>query len=64
MSTTFLSSMSYRRKQKDLERKQKKTNRIAKDLSSSEYRQRIIPNKRRYTKSKYAIGIRNIKDYY
>tara|TARA_Y100000593_G_C4309646_1_gene337701 strand:+ start:1541 stop:1711 length:171 start_codon:yes stop_codon:yes gene_type:complete len=56
--------MSYRRKQKDLERKQKKTNRIAKDLSSSEYRQRIIPNKRRYTKSKYAIGIRNIKDYY
>jgi len=64
MSTTFLGSMGYRRKQKDLEKKQKKTNRIAKELSSSEYRQRIVPNKRRYSKSKYALCIRNIKDYY
>ena len=40
--------MSYKRRQKDIERSLKKHNPIAKDLRTSKYAQRVVSSKKKY----------------
>ena len=50
--------MGYKRRQKDLERKQKLRNPYARSLGNAKYRQRIIKNKKK-NPSKYKFNLSN-----
>ena len=51
--------MGYKRRQKDLERKNKKRNPYAKSLSNAQYRQRIVENKKiKQSKSRQNLNIK------
>ena len=54
----YIVTMGYKRRQKDLERKQRLRNPYARSLSNTKYRQRIIKNKKKKP-SKYKFNLSN-----
>jgi len=51
--------MGYKRRQKDLERRQRRRDPYARTLSNAKYRQRIVKNKTKKP-SKYKLTVNNI----